>query len=100
MLAQGLAAQGAASPTRETAWSWIQANLDFALADAPFDKEDPTLDPAAGAYLTCPRRSGFNTSLFSDVIHGDQCLDGSCYQVKVNALIDREIAARSELVQI
>ena len=39
------------------------------------------------------------TSLFCDV-QGDQCLDASCYQLKVSAHIDREIAARPELVQI
>ena len=80
--------------------AWIQDNLYLALADAPFDKDDPTLNPAAGACVTCPRRSGYNTSLFSDVTHGDQCLDGSCYQTKITAYIDREIAARPELVQI
>ena len=79
--------------------AWIQDNLYLALADAPFDKDDPTLNPAAGACVTCPRRSGFNTSLFADV-QGDHCLDGPCYQTKVNAHIDREIAARPELVQI
>ncbi len=80
--------------------AWIQANLYLSLAEAPFDKEDTTLNPAAGACVTCPRRSGFNTSLFSDVTNGDQCLDGNCYHIKLNALIDREIAARPELVQI
>ena len=79
--------------------AWIQNNLYLALADAPFDREDPTLNPAAGACVSCPRRSGYNTSLFTDV-QGDQCLDGPCYQIKVNAHIDREIAARPELVQI
>ena len=79
--------------------AWIQTNLYLCLADAPFDKEDPTLNPPAGACTTCPRRSGYNTSLFSDV-QGDQCLDGRCYQTKVNAHIDREITARPELVQI
>ena len=79
--------------------AWIQSNLYLELAEAPFDREDPTLNPAAGACVTCPRRSGHNTSLFDDV-QGDQCLDGSCYQLKVNAYIDREIAARPELVQI
>ena len=54
--------------------AWIQNNLYLALADAPFDREDPTLNPAAGACVTCPRRSGYNTSLFSDVTDGDQCL--------------------------
>lgn len=80
--------------------AWIQNNLYLALADAPFDKEDPTLNPAAGACVTCPRRSGFNPSLFSDVTNGDHCLDGNCDQIKVNNLIDRETAARPELVQI
>ena len=79
--------------------AWIQANLYLELADAPFSKEDPTLNPAAGACVTCPRRSGYNTSLFADV-QGDQCLDGACYETKVNAHIDRELAARPELVQI
>ena len=44
--------------------AWIQANLYLSLTDAPFDREDPTLNPAAGACVTCPRRSGFNTALF------------------------------------
>jgi ParB family chromosome partitioning protein len=85
-------------PARHLA-AWIQTNLYLALADAPFDREDPTLNAAAGACVTCPRRSGYNTSLFSDV-QGDQCLDGACYQTKVNAHLDRAIAARPELVQI
>jgi ParB family chromosome partitioning protein len=81
--------------------AWIQTNLYLSLADAPFSKEDPTLNPPAGACVTCPRRSGFNTVLFADVeSHGDQCLDAPCFHAKVNAHLDREIAARPELVQI
>ncbi len=80
--------------------AWIQNNLYLALADAPFDREDPTLNPAAGACVTCPRRSGYNTSLFSDVTDGDQCLSGPCYQIKLTAHIDQQIAARPELIQI
>lgn len=79
--------------------AWIQANLYLSLADAPFDREDPTLNPAAGACVTCPRRSGYNTALFADVV-SDQCLDSSCYQSKVEAFLDREIAAHPGLVQI
>ena len=79
--------------------AWIQANLYLSLADAPFDREDTTLNPAAGACTTCPCRSGFNTSLFCDV-QGDQCLDAPCYQTKVTAHIDRELAARPHLVSI
>jgi ParB family chromosome partitioning protein len=36
----------------------------------------------------------------SDVTDGDQCFDGPCYQIKLTAHIDREIAARPELIQI
>src|SRR6185437_572244 len=79
---------------------WIQNNLYLALADAPFDREDPTLNPAAGACVTCPRRSGYNTSLFSDVVDGDQCLSSPCYQLKLTVHIDRVIAAHPELIQI
>ena len=79
--------------------AWIQANLYLSLADAPFDREDPTLNPTAGACVTCPRRSGYNTALFADVV-SDQCLDSSCYHVKVEAFLDREIAAHPGLVQI
>jgi ParB family chromosome partitioning protein len=79
--------------------AWIQANLYLSLADAPFNREDPTLNPAAGACVTCPRRSGYNTSLFCDV-QGDQCLDSACYHSKVEAFLDREIAAHPGLVQI
>ncbi len=85
-------------PARNVA-AWIQANLYLPLAAAPFDREDASLNPAAGACTTCPRRSGFNTSLFSDV-QGDQCLDSPCYQTKVANHLDREIAARPGLVQI
>ena len=79
--------------------AWIQANLYLSLADAPFDREDPTLNPTAGACITCPRRSGYNTALFADVV-SDQCLDSSCYHSKVEAFLDREIAAHPGLVQI
>jgi ParB family chromosome partitioning protein len=79
--------------------AWIQANLYLSLADAPFDREDPTLNPAAGACVTCPRRSGHNTSLFCDV-QGDECLDSTCFHGKVEAFLDREIAAHPGLVQI
>ncbi len=76
-----------------------KGNLYLSLADAPFDREDCTLNPTAGACINCPRRSGHNTSLFCDV-QGDQCLDSNCYKVKVEVFLDREIAAHPGLVQI
>jgi len=79
--------------------AWIQTNLYLSLAEAPFDKEDTTLNTVAGACVTCLRRSGFNTTLFSDV-QGDQCLDAPCFNTKINAHIDREVAAHPGLIQI
>jgi ParB family transcriptional regulator, chromosome partitioning protein len=79
--------------------AWIHANLYLNLAEAPFDREDIALKPDAGACIHCPRRSGYNTSLFPEV-EGDQCLDSACYHAKVEAHIDRELAARPDLVQI
>ena len=81
--------------------AWITHTLYLALADAPFDREDPALKPEAGACVTCPRRTGHNTTLFSDVAdQGDQCLDSPCYHDKITAHLHREIAGRPELVQI
>ena len=79
--------------------AWIDANLYLALAEAPFPTDDPTLNSEAGACLTCPRRTGFNTQLFADV-QGDNCLDAACYRSKVAALVARETAANPGLVQI
>lgn len=79
--------------------AWIDATLYLALAEAPFPTDDPALNPEAGACLTCPRRTGFNTQLFADV-QGDNCLDAACYRSKVAALIARETAANPGLVQI
>ena len=44
--------------------AWIQANLYLNLAEAPFDLEDTTLKPEAGACITCPRRSGYQHLTF------------------------------------
>ena len=80
--------------------AWIQANLYLSLADAPFDREDPTLNPVAGACVTCPPPQAGITLPCSADVQGDQCLDGPCYQIKINAHIDREVAVRPELIQI
>ena len=79
--------------------AWIDSTLYLALAEAPFPTDDPALNPEAGACLTCPRRTGYNTQLFADV-QGDNCLDANCHRGKVTAWIVRETAANPALVQI
>lgn len=79
--------------------AWIANNVYLPLDEAPFDREDSTLNPDADACSNCPRRSGYNTSLFADVA-ADQCLDATCYNAKLTEHVNREVAAQPELVQI
>jgi ParB family transcriptional regulator, chromosome partitioning protein len=47
--------------------SWIEQNVMLILKDAPFNKRDAQLIPAAGSCLDCPKRTGHNKLLFSDL---------------------------------
>ena len=77
----GFAAQQLAAERNQTKYlsAWIANNVYLPLDESPFDREDSTLNPDSGACSNCPRRSGYNTSLFSDVTGGDQCLDASIH---------------------
>jgi len=80
---------------------WIERNILLELASAPFAKNDAELVPAAGACVDCPKRTGFNTVLFGDMGAGqDSCTDPKCYHVKLDAHVQKTIAARPRLVQI
>lgn len=79
---------------------WIRENLMLTLADAVFDREDADLVPAAGACVTCPKRTGANTALFEDFPQDDRCLDASCFKSKVTAHIALQMQNNSGLIQI
>jgi len=81
---------------------WIDGNILLVLKDAPFNKRDPQLVPAAGSCADCPKRTGHNKLLFGDDLgkQGDRCTDPSCYQAKVQAHVAATVAARPQLVQI
>jgi ParB family transcriptional regulator, chromosome partitioning protein len=79
---------------------WIEQNVLLLLKDAPFDKRDAHLAAIAGSCVDCPKRTGHNKLLFSDLGKQDACTDPSCYQAKVEAHIAKQIAAKPELVQI
>jgi ParB family chromosome partitioning protein len=79
---------------------WIDSNILLILKDAPFDKKDGQLVPAAGSCVDCPKRTGHNKLLFSDLGKQDACTDPTCYQSKVEAHIAKTIAAKPQLVQI
>lgn len=81
---------------------WIDSNILLVLKDAPFNKRDAQLVPAAGSCADCPKRTGHNKLLFADDLgrQGDRCTDPGCYAVKVSAHVAKTIAAKPELVQI
>jgi len=81
---------------------WIDSNILLVLKDAPFNKRDAQLVPAAGSCADCPKRTGHNKLLFGDDLgrQGDRCTDPSCYAAKVSAHVAQTVATKPELVQI
>src|ERR1035441_10361684 len=78
---------------------WIEQNILLILKDAPFSKTDPTVYPAAGACVDCPKRTGGNALLFADIAE-DACTDPACYQSKLDGFVAQTIASKPKLVQI
>ena len=83
-----------------TLQTWIEQNILLLLKDAPFDKKDAHLVAIAGSCVDCPKRTGHNKLLFSDLGKQDACSDPNCYQAKVDAHIAKTVAAKPKLVQI
>jgi len=79
--------------------SWIESNILLELASAAFSKSDETLVPEAGSCANCPKRTGFNATLFSDV-RNDSCTDPQCYRAKLDAHIGKTLQKKPDLVQI
>jgi len=52
---------------------WIESNILLILKLASFDKRDTQLVPAAGGCVDCPKRTGHNKLLFSDMGKQDAC---------------------------
>jgi ParB family chromosome partitioning protein len=46
---------------------WIEREIHLDLTNAPFDPQDETLLPKAGACARCPKRTGSNPLLFPEV---------------------------------
>ncbi|MGH7174395.1 MAG: ParB/RepB/Spo0J family partition protein [Gemmataceae bacterium] len=67
---------------------WVEENIYLELSGASFSKDDADLLPEAGPCTTCPKRTGFNPSLFPEVSKTDACLDRDCFQRKLNAYVD------------
>jgi ParB/RepB/Spo0J family partition protein len=65
--------------------AFIASEYMTQLKGAPFDPKDATLVPAAGACAGCPKRTGNQKDLFSDVSRADVCTDPVCFRQKCDA---------------
>ena len=78
---------------------WMEQNIYLRLKSVPFSKDDETLVPEAGSCANCPKRTGFNTLLFSEV-REDSCADAVCFNRKLDAHIAQRVATLPGLVMI
>jgi len=74
----------------------IEEHFMLRLDEAPFDREDTTLVPKAGACGTCPKRTGNQAVLFEDVKSGDVCTDTECFSAKKHAHGKRRLQLAAE----
>ncbi len=79
--------------------AWIEHNVYLSLKSVPFSKDDETLVPEAGSCANCPKRTGFNTSLFSEV-REDSCADATCFNHKLDAHIALRVTKLPNLLMI
>jgi ParB family transcriptional regulator, chromosome partitioning protein len=79
--------------------AWIEQNVYLSLKSVPFSKDDETLVPEAGSCANCPKRTGFNTLLFSEV-REDSCVDAACFNRKLDAHIAQRVEKVPNLVMI
>lgn len=71
----------------------VQRQFMLKLPEAPFSRTDAELLPAAGTCQACPKRTGNNVDLFTDVTNADMCTDPGCHTAKTEAHIKRQRAA-------
>lgn len=82
----------------------LERSFHADLKGVPWKLDDATLLPAAGACLSCPKRSGTLPDLFHDIQGANTCTNVSCHRAKRQAHIARAIteaeSGGAPLVQI
>ncbi|MDP3625044.1 MAG: ParB/RepB/Spo0J family partition protein [Hydrogenophaga sp.] len=80
---------------------WLRKNVMLKLSDAVFSIKDAKLVPGAGSCTDCPKRTGANPELFSDIDSPDVCTDVKCFQVKIDAHTDKVVEkARAKGIEV
>jgi hypothetical protein len=76
--------------------AWIEREIHLDLTNAPFDPQDETLLPKAGACARCPKRTGSNPLLFPEVRQKSICTDRECYRAKIEAIVQIHVKPLEE----
>lgn len=77
---------------KDASWE-IRSKFMLRLVDAPFSRTDPALVPSAGSCAACPKRTGKQPELFSDVgTKEDLCTDSKCFGKKKDAAWEQKVA--------
>lgn len=74
----------------------LEHNYHLVLAGAPFNVNDADLIPEAGSCTACAKRTGNNPDLFGDVGKKDTCTDSKCFNIKKEAVFDRNFSKLSQ----
>jgi ParB family chromosome partitioning protein len=77
---------------------YVRRYLYLDLANVPWALDDAELVQAAGACAACPKRTGSNPSLFTDMQH-NTCTDRSCFEKKMLAHVQRQLDSRPGLLR-
>jgi len=77
--------------------AWITRNCFLDLSHAPFDIFAHELVPGVGPCTTCPKRSGANPVLFSEIApNSETCSDPACFKSKAGALVEIQVASLAQ----
>lgn len=74
----------------------IQRQYMLRLTEAKFKITDATLVPDAGSCRACPKRTGADPDIFSDVQGADVCTDPACFRTKEQAHTDAQLKTARE----
>lgn len=68
--------------------NWVKSEVELNLADAPWDLAAENLHPTATSCNLCPKRTGNNPALFSEMTtSADTCMDPTCFDVKTKTFL-------------
>jgi ParB family chromosome partitioning protein len=76
---------------------YVRRFLYLDLANVPWALDDAEVVPEAGGCSACPKRTGSNPSLFTDMQH-DICTDRGCFEKKMQAHIQKRFDSQPGLL--